>query len=189
MAEGSDVEAFLDAAGHGDIRTVRKLLKSKKVDVDASFRSGNSALILAAGRDHNRTGRHFRTVRSLVSHNASVTHTDNYGFTALHNCCGCASPSSASIADFLIDAKSDVNARSASGKTALFFAAEFGGSSFGLQVVQILIDRGARTDAASHCRYNLFEAARENLHFGNPISSKMMEMLEKARKFECCEGT
>lgn len=158
------------AALKGDIQGVRTLLESKDACTTSVDAEGDQALHKAVEAGH------LDIVRCLVSHNASVTHANNANRTPLHNCCN--NRWYPNIAEFLIDQRANVNAKTRMGWTALMGAAVVFRYSSGraLKLIRVLLERGANTEEVAAFEFCL-----------DADEAPALELLEKARKFECCK--
>ena len=132
MGEGST--PLMRAARAGDADVMRLLLKAG-ADATLKTKEGNTALLFAAGvgyRDKNTSGTEagaLEAVKVAMAAGQPLDQTNTRGETALH---GAASRGADSIAQFLIDQKVDLNARTKLNQTALDVA--MGKGSFGLPV-------------------------------------------------------
>jgi ankyrin repeat protein len=142
-APPSPAEAFVSAAGAGDLAAMQKLL-ARGVDVNAKGNDdGATALIVASL--NSRTD----AVRALLRKGANVNAKDNFGRTALF---WGASFGPLDVVRALLDRGADVNARSnpkSNDFDTALAAASFGGR---LDIVRALLDKG--TDVNAKCNPN-----------------------------------
>jgi len=128
-------EKLLSAAKHGDIDTVKTLLKSG-ADVNVKNKDGRTALMEAAFSGHTEI------VKLLIAKGADMNAKNKDGGTALIYA---AWQGHIEIAKLLIDKSADVNAKDNTGWTALMKATTVNGHT---EIVKLLIDKGADIDYA-----------------------------------------
>ncbi|CAD5119853.1 DgyrCDS8437 [Dimorphilus gyrociliatus] len=124
------IQQLLDACRLGEVNAVLALLNH--VDVNASDHQGVTALQMASA-----CGR-IVIVRELLARGAALEQANNLGWTPLLHACR---RGRLDVADILIANKSNVNARTKHGTSALVLAAR-GGHSL---VVKSLLDAGVET--------------------------------------------
>lgn len=132
MGEGST--PLMRAARAGDNEVIQLLLKAG-ADATLKTKAGDTALLFAAGvgyRDKNTSGTEagaLESLKTLIAAGQQLDQTNARGETALH---GAAGRGADLIAQFLVDQKVDLNARTRLNQTALDVA--MGKGSFGLPV-------------------------------------------------------
>ena len=124
---------LVEAAQHGDIASVRSLLK-QHVDVNAPQPDGATALAWAVHRDD------LETAKLLIGAGANVNTANEYGVTPLWMAC---SNGNAAMIEKLLEAGANSNAAIASGETALMTAANSGN----IDAVNVLLAHGAEVNA------------------------------------------
>jgi len=131
----SPAEAFVSAAGFGDLTTLQKLL-ARGVNVNA-VGDGNGGTALMAASLNRRTD----VVRALLRKGANVNAKDNLGRTALF---WGASYGPLDIVRALLEKGADVNATNDDTIGTPLTAASFAGH---LDIVRALLDKGADVNA------------------------------------------
>lgn len=177
------------SAASGDIGEIRSLV-AKGVSVNSADQHGVRAIHRAA------TIGYFDCIQLLTELKANVRCTDNNGKNILHYCChgGDAKFNRNKIMEFVTDTHSAtdfVNYVSHDGETPLMTAALWCiGDGFVGECVQLLLEKGARTDIITRPqRYpNGFDIFQLESIIGR-FQPDVMEMIEKARKFECRDET
>lgn len=140
-------KTLCNAAAKGDLATVRLLVASNLVHVNARDDHGWTPLLQGAWAGHEPV------VEYLLSQNASVDGKGKAGETALMMA---AFQGHAAIVQRLLEKRADVNAQSNDGQTALIRAAANGHTS----LVQTLLSKGAILDARENAgSTSLFFAA------------------------------
>lgn len=128
---------LIEASRYGDTKTVLKLLKKKKIDVNAKDDMGYTALI------HASEGGHKEIASMLIKKGADVNATNNDGDTALIYASG---RRHIEILSMLLVKKADVNVgrgENREGETALMWASYNGY----VNVVLMLLNNGANVNA------------------------------------------
>jgi ankyrin repeat protein len=131
---GDGATPLMRAARAGD-NDVTKLLLAAGADATLKTKAGDTALLFAAGvgyRDKNTTGTEagaLESLKTLIAAGQPLDQTNARGETALH---GAAGRGADLIAQYLIDQKVDLNARTRLNQTPLDVA--MGKGSFGLPV-------------------------------------------------------
>ncbi len=134
LAGGPADSPVADAAERGDLAEVRSLLRAG-ADVNAAQNDGMTALHWAASNGHAEIA------RTLLYAGATVRATTRLGgYTPLHLA---ARSGDTEIAGILLDAGADPGAFTATGVTAMHFAADADAGG----VVEALVERGANVDA------------------------------------------
>ncbi len=128
----------VDAAKHGDVPTVRALLK-QQADVNATEPDGTTALHWAAYRDQAEIA------DLLIRGGAQVQVKNRYGVTPLSLAC---KNGNGAIVSSLLAAGADPNTALPGGETALMTAARTGNAA----VVQALLQHGANVNARETTR-------------------------------------
>ena len=170
-----------NAAMHGDVESVRKLLK-QGAGVNVAQGDGMTALHWAAERGDATLA------ATLLEAHANVRALTRIGaYTPLHIA---AKSGNADVVAALIKAGSDVNAVTATGATALHFAAEAGNAD----AINALLDHGANANARESewgqtplvfaAEYNRAEAIKALLkHGADPsLHTTMVNLTEQAAR-------
>jgi uncharacterized protein len=126
--------ALADAAEQRDKNSVRALLKTAGVDVNAAQPDGTTALHWAAYNDDTET------VAMLVKAGANVNAVNRFGVPPLAQAC---TNGNAAIVKMLLEAGADANAAEKGGETVLMLASRAGN----LEIVKALMARGANVNA------------------------------------------
>jgi ankyrin repeat protein len=124
---------LVEAAGRGDLATVRTLL-GQKIDVNAAGEDGLTALHAAVHADR------LDIADALLRAGASASAKDRYGLTPLYLA---SLNGSVPLIQRLLDAGADPNAADPGGEAALMTATRTGA----VAAMRLLIDRGATVDA------------------------------------------
>jgi ankyrin repeat protein len=137
-APPSPAEAFVSAAGAGDLAAVQKLL-ARGVDINAKGDAIGRTALMAASLN-GRTD----VVRALLRKGADVNAKDDLGHTALF---WGASDGPLDVVRALLDKGADVDAKSDDTIGTALAAASLGGH---LDIVRALLDKGADVNAKSN---------------------------------------
>ena len=118
----------------------------------------------------------------LVKRGADVKRTDEFGQTALHLLCRADAPEELIAA--LLDAGARVHVRDLAGRTALHAAVEFLGEARprSVAVVQLLLARGAKPDAATENGLTCVAAAEDSLFRSEVLGGRNSGTAAAARK-------
>lgn len=125
---------LVEAARRGDGDTVRTMLGSKSVDVNASAADGSTALEWAVQRDDAQM------VDTLIRAGANVRATNAFGVQPVAIA---AEKGNTEVLRLLLSAGADPNAGLSEGETALMTAARTGT----VAPIQLLLDHGAKVNA------------------------------------------
>jgi ankyrin repeat protein len=146
-AQGNDL---INAAGKGDLASVRALLDAK-ADVNAKDTDGGTALTYASQNGH------LEVVQALLAKGADVNAKMPNGGTALMIA---SQGGYREVVQALLDAKADVNAKDIDGVTALMRASQNGQ----LEVVKALLAKGAEVNAKTDNGVTALTAATAEGH-------------------------
>jgi serine/threonine-protein phosphatase 6 regulatory ankyrin repeat subunit B len=136
----SDQTALMFAAHEGHTDVVEKLLAVPDINVNAKDKYGYTALMWAAGEGHTAI------VELLIKADADVDAKDNRGWTALMFA---SYKGNVAAVIVLLDAGADADAVDDTGATALMFAVRNGVENDRLKIVNLLIAKGVKINAAT----------------------------------------
>ena len=141
---------LMSAARRGDVAGIKKWLESHTVDVQDS--GGHTALMWAAMKGH------VEAARFMLSRRADINMRDRVGHTALM--LACREDHSDVVELLLAQPGVQVNARDASRKTALIWAAKSGS----VKAINVLISSGVDLDLRDHTGKTALDWAKLNEH-------------------------
>lgn len=127
------------AATHGQIDTVKLLLKQNDIDINQQRADGFTPLLCAV------EGKHRAATNALLQANADVNITTQKGWSAL---CYASQGNNIALVEELLRRRSDISKTIDTGETALHIACRHGGP----KVVQVLLAHGA--DPMLHANTN-----------------------------------
>lgn len=132
-AMGAEAQQIAEAAEHGDVDTVRALVK-RHVDVNAPSADGTPALHWIVRMQD------LETARLLLKAGADANRSNRYGVRPLHLAIN---NGDAPMVKLLLSAHADANSSDATGENCLMMAARGGN----LDIVKALLDKHAVVDA------------------------------------------
>ena len=169
------IENLMEAAENNDTNRVNSILKKGKVDVNATNKDGETALMLASANGHlemvkllvengadytnalrlaSREG-HLEVVKYLVEDGANINAKNKDSWTALM---WASLNGHLEVVKYLIENGADINAKDKDGWTVLMWASREGH----LEVVKYLIENGADINAKRDSGWTtLMEASRK----------------------------
>ncbi len=145
------IKDLFEAGCDGDLPRLRRIILSG-VDVNGVDASGNTALLMAAGKWKN-----FEVVRLLVESGAFVDTPDSANWTALMTS---SLHGGVDTAVFLLSKGADVNYVGGGGCTPIIVAAW----NNHLDVVQLLVEAGAKADVCSEKGKHIIDYAFDDMN-------------------------
>lgn len=145
-------EAMLEAAEHGNLEEVRRLIAS---GADLEWRSHEDTPLIVAAQ-----GRHTEVCRALLAAGAKINARGQGGWTALMFSAKSSADKSAAMLSLLINEGADINVASDKGTTALMLAGESGQ----MKMCNLLLDARANVNAKDELGTVLDRAVANRQH-------------------------